>query len=123
MPKPQITLMQLTPAGCFDYTYSLEKLSPQCSFMHDGEVDESKIDGAIEKLPAPWTGQGCRTQQLWEDPRVQCEQQRMHRVGRSKHGHRKPPRKIAPAKLAAKFRVEKVGRAKEVRQIKKRGRA
>ena len=32
---------------------------------------------------------------------------------------RKPPRKIAPAKLAAKFRVE-VARQKEVRQTRKR---
>ena len=42
--------MQLKRAGCFDYLFFGKCSNERCSFRHDGEVDESKIDGAIEKM-------------------------------------------------------------------------
>jgi hypothetical protein len=51
LPKPRITSMQLSRGGCFDYLFfGTCGAGTRCSFKHDGEVDESKIDGAIEKM-------------------------------------------------------------------------
>lgn len=49
-PKPRITVMQLNRAGCFDYLFFGNCSNSRCSFKHDGEVDEAKIDGAIDKM-------------------------------------------------------------------------
>jgi hypothetical protein len=49
-PKPRITLISLKRAGCFDYLFFGRCTNERCSFNHDGEIDESKIDNAIEKM-------------------------------------------------------------------------
>ena len=49
-PRPRITTMQLKRGGCFDYLFFGKCTNPRCSFKHDGELDETKIDGAIEKM-------------------------------------------------------------------------
>jgi len=49
-PKPRITVMSLKRAGCFDYLFFGRCANDRCSFNHDGEIDETKIDGAIEKM-------------------------------------------------------------------------
>jgi hypothetical protein len=49
-PKPRITVISLKRAGCFDYLFFGKCANDRCSFNHDGEIDESKIDNAIEKM-------------------------------------------------------------------------
>jgi hypothetical protein len=50
LPKPRITTMQLKRAGCFEHLFFGKCATSGCSFKHDGEVEESKIDGAIAKM-------------------------------------------------------------------------
>jgi hypothetical protein len=50
LPKPRITTLQLSRGGCFDYLFFGKCNNGRCSFKHDGVVDESKIDGAIDKM-------------------------------------------------------------------------
>jgi hypothetical protein len=52
LPKPRIITMQLKQAGCVDHLFFGKCATSGCSFKHDGEVDESKIDGAIKKMRA-----------------------------------------------------------------------
>jgi hypothetical protein len=49
-PKPRITTMPLSRGGCFNYLFFGQCREPNCSFKHDGVLDESKIDGAIAKM-------------------------------------------------------------------------
>ena len=42
--------MQLNRAGCFDHSFFGNCSNARCSFKHDGEVDEAKIDGAIDEM-------------------------------------------------------------------------
>jgi hypothetical protein len=50
LPKPQITTLQLSRGGCFDCLFFGKCNNVRCSFKQDGVIDESKIDGAIEKM-------------------------------------------------------------------------
>jgi hypothetical protein len=50
LPKPRITTMQLKRAGCFDHLFFGKCATPRCSFQHNGEVDEAKVDGVIDKM-------------------------------------------------------------------------
>lgn len=49
-PKPRITNVQLQRGGCFDYLFFGKCSNARCTFKHDGEVDEAKIDGVIAKM-------------------------------------------------------------------------
>ena len=49
-PKPRITIMSLKRAECFDYLFFGKCSNDRCSFKHDSEINEAKIDGAIEKM-------------------------------------------------------------------------
>jgi hypothetical protein len=49
-PKPRISSLQLNRGGCFNYLFFGKCADPRCSFRHDGEIDESKIDAAIDKM-------------------------------------------------------------------------
>ena len=49
-PRPRITTMQLHRSRCFNYLFFGKCKDPRCSFQHDGEVDEAKVDGAIAKM-------------------------------------------------------------------------
>ena len=49
-PKPRITSMMLKRAGCFDYLFFGKCSVERCSFKHDGDLDESKVDGVIAKM-------------------------------------------------------------------------
>jgi hypothetical protein len=49
-PKLHITSMQLHRGGCFDYLFFGKCTNHQCSFKHDGQTSEEKIDNAIDKM-------------------------------------------------------------------------
>ena len=49
-PKSCITVMSLKRAGCFGYLFFGKRSNNQCSFKYDGEIDEAKSDGVIEKM-------------------------------------------------------------------------
>ena len=49
-PKPQIITMMLKRAGCFDYLFFGKCSVERCSFKHDGDLNEAKVDKVIEKM-------------------------------------------------------------------------
>ena len=48
--RDRITVMSLKTAGCFDCLFFGKCANERCSFNHDAETDESKMDIAIEKM-------------------------------------------------------------------------
>jgi hypothetical protein len=52
VPKPQLSSLQLSRGGCFDYLFFGKCTSPRCMFQHTGELVEAKIDRVIAKMQA-----------------------------------------------------------------------
>jgi hypothetical protein len=49
-PRPNISHLKLFPGGCFDYLFFGNCRNPHCSFKHDGQVTEGKIDQVVAKM-------------------------------------------------------------------------
>jgi hypothetical protein len=115
-PKPQLSSLQLHRGGCFDYLFFGKCNSPRCTFQHTGEVMETKIDGVIAKMRAPLAK---FVSESWNDG-PQATMRAMHLPGRpddSDAPRKLMPRKMAPAKQAAREEEERA-RAKAVTQTR-----
>jgi hypothetical protein len=49
-PKPQLSAMSLCRGGCFDYLFFGKCSAARCTYKHDGQVGDSKIDAVISKM-------------------------------------------------------------------------
>jgi hypothetical protein len=49
-PRPQISNMQMYRGGCFDYLFFGKCDASRCTYAHDGQVSEAKVDGVIAKM-------------------------------------------------------------------------
>jgi hypothetical protein len=49
-PKPQLSSMSLCRGGCFDYLFFGKCSATRCTYEHDGQVGDSKIDAVISKM-------------------------------------------------------------------------
>ena len=49
-PKPQLGSLSLFRGGCFDYLFFGKCTAARCTYKHDGQITEAKIDGVISKM-------------------------------------------------------------------------
>jgi hypothetical protein len=49
-PKPQLSNLQLQRGGCFDYLFFGKCNTQRCTYKHDGQVNEAKIDTVLSKM-------------------------------------------------------------------------
>jgi hypothetical protein len=49
-PKPQLGGLSLSRGGCFDYLFFGKCSAARCTYKHDGQVDEAKVDRVISKM-------------------------------------------------------------------------
>jgi hypothetical protein len=49
-PKPRLSDLQLYRGGCFNYLFFGKCRNHRCSFAHDGQVSEAKVEGVINKM-------------------------------------------------------------------------
>jgi hypothetical protein len=49
-PKPQLGSLSLSRGGCFDFLFFGKCTAARCTYKHDGQINEAKIDGVISKM-------------------------------------------------------------------------